>query len=31
MVMTPDEFHAYVLKDIAVNADLVKAIGLKAQ
>ena len=29
MVMTPDEFHAYVLKDIAVNADLVKAIGLK--
>ncbi|MBR0875315.1 tripartite tricarboxylate transporter substrate binding protein [Bradyrhizobium tropiciagri] len=31
MVMTPDEFHAYVLKDIAVNADLVKAVGLRPE
>ena len=31
MVMTPDEFHAYVLKEIAVNADLVKAVGLRPE
>jgi tripartite-type tricarboxylate transporter receptor subunit TctC len=31
MVMTPSEFHAYVEKEIAVNAALVKAIGLKPQ
>ena len=31
MVMTPNEFEALVQKDIAVNADLVKAIGLKPQ
>jgi len=31
MVMTPNEFDALVLKDIAVNADLVKAIGMKPQ
>lgn len=31
IAMTPNEFHALVLKDIAVNAELVKAIGLKPQ
>jgi tripartite-type tricarboxylate transporter receptor subunit TctC len=31
MVMTPSEFDAFVLKDIAVNAALVKAVGLKPQ
>lgn len=31
MVMTPDEFHGHVLKEIAINADLVKAIGLKPE
>ena len=31
MVMTPKEFDAHVEKEIAVNAALVKAIGLKSQ
>lgn len=31
MVMTPTEFHALVEKEIAINATLVKAIGLKVQ
>ena len=31
MVMTPTEFDALVEKEIAVNAALVKAIGLKPQ
>jgi tripartite-type tricarboxylate transporter receptor subunit TctC len=31
MVMTPSEFDAFVLKEIAVNAALVKAIGLKPE
>jgi len=31
MVMTPTEFDAHVEKEIAVNAALVKAIGLKPQ
>lgn len=31
MIMTPSEFDAYVEKEIAVNAELVKAIGLKLQ
>lgn len=30
MAMTPDEFDAFVLQDIAVNAALVKAIDLKS-
>jgi len=30
MSMTPSEFDAYVRKEIAVNAKLVKAIGIKA-
>jgi tripartite-type tricarboxylate transporter receptor subunit TctC len=29
MVMTPEEFDAYVQKEIALNAALVKAIGIK--
>ena len=29
MVMTPTEFDALVAKEIAINAALVKAIGLK--
>jgi tripartite-type tricarboxylate transporter receptor subunit TctC len=29
MSMTPSEFDAYVRKEIAVNAKLVKAIGIK--
>ena len=29
MVMTPTEFDAIVEKEVAVNAALVKAIGLK--
>jgi tripartite-type tricarboxylate transporter receptor subunit TctC len=29
MVMTPTEFDALVDKEVAVNAELVKAIGLK--
>jgi tripartite-type tricarboxylate transporter receptor subunit TctC len=28
--MTPSEFDAYVRKEIAVNAKVVKAIGIKA-
>jgi len=28
MVMTPAEFQAFVEKDIALNATLVKALGL---
>jgi len=31
MVMTPGEFDAYVQKEIAVNAALVKAVGLKPE
>ena len=31
MVMTPTEFDAHVEKEIAVNAALVNAIGLKPQ
>jgi tripartite-type tricarboxylate transporter receptor subunit TctC len=31
MVLTPSEFDAFVQKDITVNAELVKAIGLKPQ
>ena len=31
MVMTPTEFDALVEKEIAINAALVKAIGLKAK
>ena len=31
LLMTPDEFDAHVQKEIAVNAALVKAIGLKAE
>ena len=31
MVMTPEEFDAHVQRDIAINAELVKAIGLKPQ
>jgi tripartite-type tricarboxylate transporter receptor subunit TctC len=31
MVMTPKEFDAHVQQDIAINAELVKAIGLKPQ
>ena len=30
MVMTPSEFDAYVEKEIAVNAALVKAVGIKS-
>ena len=30
MVMTPAEFDAHVEKEIAVNAALVKAAGIKA-
>jgi tripartite-type tricarboxylate transporter receptor subunit TctC len=29
MVMSPAEFDAHVVKEIALNAALVKAIGLK--
>ena len=31
MIMGPKEFDAHVQRDIAINADLVKAIGLKPQ
>jgi tripartite-type tricarboxylate transporter receptor subunit TctC len=31
MVMTPEEFDAHVQRDIAINAELVRAIGLKPQ
>jgi hypothetical protein len=31
MVMTPTEFDALVEKELAINAALVKAIGLKPQ
>ena len=31
MVMTPNEFDAYVQKEIAVNAALVKAAGIKPE
>jgi tripartite-type tricarboxylate transporter receptor subunit TctC len=31
MVMAPKEFDAHVQRDIAINAELVKAIGLKPQ
>ena len=31
MVMTPKEFDAHVQKEIAVNAALVKAIGIKPE
>jgi tripartite-type tricarboxylate transporter receptor subunit TctC len=31
MVMTPIEFDAYVEKDIAINAALVKAIGFRPE
>ena len=30
MIMTPSEFDAYVKKDIAINASLAKAAGIKA-
>lgn len=31
MIMTPNEFDAYVKKDIAINASLAKADGIKAE
>jgi tripartite-type tricarboxylate transporter receptor subunit TctC len=31
MVMTPSEFDAFIAKDIAANAALVKAVGLQPQ
>jgi tripartite-type tricarboxylate transporter receptor subunit TctC len=31
MVMTPSEFDAFIVKDIAANAALVKAVGLQPQ
>jgi tripartite-type tricarboxylate transporter receptor subunit TctC len=31
MVMTPDEFEAYVRKEIVLNAGLVKVAGVKPE